>query len=187
MLKCGRQSAAIGTRSTISIDRWSARRLGIGKAIGDWQSERGWAYAADHGSLLYHMYYSFWTHMSLQRKYMLNLEIIVQYNFWMPILSNIIQNYSKRFRQIVRNVSFLWCFYNNLSSHFCFATSTHPLALRIREKEQMGIVITAIKVGNLSSHNVTSLVAEALGMEDDEKYVLSTKFWNFMGTMRIFR
>ena len=35
----------------------------------------------------------------------------------------------------------------------------------------MGIVITAIKVGNLSSHNVTSLVAEALGMEDDEKYV----------------
>ena len=59
----------------------------------------------------------------------------------------------------------------SISSHFCFATSTHPLALRIREKEQMGIVITAIKVGNLSSHNVTSLVAEALGMEDDEKYV----------------
>lgn len=59
----------------------------------------------------------------------------------------------------------------SISSHFCFATSTHPLALRIREKEQMGIVITAIKVGNLSSHNVTSLVAEALGMEDDEKHV----------------
>lgn len=48
---------------------------------------------------------------------------------------------------------------------------THPLALHIREKEQMGIAITAIKVGNLSTNEVTSLIAEALDMEDDEAAV----------------
>jgi len=40
--------------------------------------------------------------------------------------------------------------------------------MQIREKEEMGIIITAIKIGNLSLDNVTSLVAEALGMEDNE-------------------
>jgi len=40
--------------------------------------------------------------------------------------------------------------------------------MQIREKEEMGIIITAIKIGNLSLENVTSLVAEALGMEDNE-------------------
>lgn len=49
--------------------------------------------------------------------------------------------------------------------------STHSLALQIREKEQMGIKITAIKIGNLSFDNVTSLVAEALRMEDYEEAV----------------
>jgi len=43
--------------------------------------------------------------------------------------------------------------------------------MQIREKEEMGIIITAIKIGNLSLDNVTSLVAEALGMEDNEDAV----------------
>jgi len=47
-------------------------------------------------------------------------------------------------------------------------SESHPLAMQIREKEEMGIIITAIKIGNLSLVNVTSLVAEALGMEDNE-------------------
>ena len=50
-------------------------------------------------------------------------------------------------------------------------TSTHPLAMQIREKEEMGIIITAIKIGNLTLENVTSLIAEALGMEDNEDAV----------------
>lgn len=45
---------------------------------------------------------------------------------------------------------------------------SHPLALHIRELEQMSIEFTAINVGNLSLSNVTSLVAEALRMEDNE-------------------
>ena len=48
---------------------------------------------------------------------------------------------------------------------------THPLALRIREKEQMGIELTTVRIGNLSADNVKSLVAEALGMEGDEDKV----------------
>ena len=43
--------------------------------------------------------------------------------------------------------------------------------MQIREKEEMGIIITAMKIGNLSLENVTSLVAEALGMEDNEDAV----------------
>lgn len=43
--------------------------------------------------------------------------------------------------------------------------------MQIREKEEMGIIITAIKIGNLTLENVTSLVAEALGMEDSEDAV----------------
>ena len=43
--------------------------------------------------------------------------------------------------------------------------------MQIRETEEMGIIITAIKIGNLSLENVTSLVAEALGMEDNEDAV----------------
>ena len=35
----------------------------------------------------------------------------------------------------------------------------------------MGIAITTIRVGNLSLTNVTSLIAEALGMEDNEDSV----------------
>ena len=49
--------------------------------------------------------------------------------------------------------------------------SSHPLALRIREKEQMGIGLTTVRIGNLSADNVKSLVAEALGMEGDEDRV----------------
>lgn len=48
---------------------------------------------------------------------------------------------------------------------------SHPLALQIREMEEMGIVIMKIKIGNLSSSDVKSLVAEALGMEDKEDAV----------------
>ena len=50
-------------------------------------------------------------------------------------------------------------------------SSTHPLAMQIREKEDSGIDFTAIKIGNLSTSNVTSLIAEALGMEDNEDAV----------------
>jgi len=49
--------------------------------------------------------------------------------------------------------------------------STHPLAMQIREKEDSGVDMTAIKIGNLSTSNVTSLIAEALGMEDNEDAV----------------
>ena len=49
--------------------------------------------------------------------------------------------------------------------------SSHPLALRIREKERMGIELTEIRIGNLSLDSVKSLVAEALGMEGDEDRV----------------
>lgn len=64
---------------------------------------------------------------------------------------------------------------HNISSysytHGFSIPSTHPLAMQIREKEEMGIIITAIKIGNLSLDNVTSLVAEALGMEDNKDAV----------------
>ena len=43
--------------------------------------------------------------------------------------------------------------------------------MQIREKEDSGIDFTAIKIGNLSTSNVTSLIAEALGMEDNEDAV----------------
>ena len=49
--------------------------------------------------------------------------------------------------------------------------STHPLALHLRELKQMGTAITEINIGNLSLSTVTSLVAEALRMEDDEESV----------------
>ena len=48
---------------------------------------------------------------------------------------------------------------------------SHPLSLQIREKKQMNIAITEIRIGNLQPENVQSLVAEALGMEDDEDAV----------------
>ena len=35
----------------------------------------------------------------------------------------------------------------------------------------MGIIITAIKIGHLTLKNVTSLIGEALGMEDNEDAV----------------
>ena len=40
-------------------------------------------------------------------------------------------------------------------------SETHPLAMQIREKEEMGIIITAIKIGNLTVENVISLIAQA--------------------------
>ena len=54
-------------------------------------------------------------------------------------------------------------------------SESHPLAIHIRELEQMSINIkfTTISVGNLSLSNVTSLVAEALRMEDNEDAVKS--------------
>ena len=51
---------------------------------------------------------------------------------------------------------------------------THPLALQIREKEQTGIVLTSIDIGNLTLENVTSLIAEALDMDDDAVKNLAT-------------
>ena len=47
-------------------------------------------------------------------------------------------------------------------------TESHHLALNLREMKQMSITMTEIKTGNLLPKNVKSLVAEALGMEDDE-------------------
>ena len=58
-----------------------------------------------------------------------------------------------------------------MASSLGILCSTHPLALQIREQKQMGIDITCLNIGNLSSTNVKSLVAEALGMEDDEDAV----------------
>eukprot|EP00985_Skeletonema_marinoi_P022943 scaffold14920_cov90-Skeletonema_marinoi.AAC.1 len=44
----------------------------------------------------------------------------------------------------------------------------HPLAFHIRELEEMNMSITKIKIGNLSVDYVIPLVAEALGMDDDD-------------------
>eukprot|EP00984_Skeletonema_dohrnii_P005698 scaffold2011_cov137-Skeletonema_dohrnii-CCMP3373.AAC.1 len=49
----------------------------------------------------------------------------------------------------------------------------HPLAFHIRELEQMKVSITTIKIGNLSVDYAIPLVAEALGMEDDDNKVKS--------------
>jgi len=51
--------------------------------------------------------------------------------------------------------------------------SSHPLALQIEEKKQMGIGISEISIGNLSPQYVKSLIAEALGMDDNEGAVES--------------
>lgn len=46
--------------------------------------------------------------------------------------------------------------------------SSHPLALQIEEKKQMGIEISEISIGNLCQQYVQSLIAESLGMDDNE-------------------
>ena len=51
---------------------------------------------------------------------------------------------------------------------------THPLALQIREKEQTDIDLMSIEIGNLTLENVTSLIAEALDMDDDTVKNLAT-------------
>ena len=51
-----------------------------------------------------------------------------------------------------------------------FVFSTHPLALQIKEKKQIGIHLTSIQIRNLDLSNVTSLIAEAL-MEDNKEAV----------------
>ena len=58
--------------------------------------------------------------------------------------------------------------------YFRLIYRTHPLALQIREKEQTGIDLTAIEIGNLTLENVTSLIAEALDMDDDAVKNLAT-------------
>ncbi|KAK1740440.1 putative AAA ATPase, partial [Skeletonema marinoi] len=49
----------------------------------------------------------------------------------------------------------------------------HPLAFHIRELEEMKVSITKIKIGNLSVDYAIPLVAEALGMDDDDSKVKS--------------
>eukprot|EP00984_Skeletonema_dohrnii_P034809 scaffold33706_cov227-Skeletonema_dohrnii-CCMP3373.AAC.1 len=49
----------------------------------------------------------------------------------------------------------------------------HPLAFHIRELKQMNVSTTEIKVGNLSVDYAIPLVAEALGMDDDDSQVKS--------------
>eukprot|EP00984_Skeletonema_dohrnii_P003657 scaffold1255_cov225-Skeletonema_dohrnii-CCMP3373.AAC.2 len=49
----------------------------------------------------------------------------------------------------------------------------HPLAFHIRELEEMNMSITKIKIGNLGVDYVIPLVAEALGMDDDDSKVKS--------------
>eukprot|EP00985_Skeletonema_marinoi_P002786 scaffold1149_cov173-Skeletonema_marinoi.AAC.6 len=51
--------------------------------------------------------------------------------------------------------------------------SHHPLAFHIRELKQMNTSITEIKIGNLSVDYAIPLVAEALGMDDDDSKVKS--------------
>jgi len=70
--------------------------------------------------------------------------------------------------QITRSYLLFVCATNSQHIH---SPSTHPLAMQIREKEDSGVDMTAVKIGNLSTSNVTSLIAEALGMEDNEDAV----------------
>ncbi|KAK1740394.1 putative AAA ATPase [Skeletonema marinoi] len=49
----------------------------------------------------------------------------------------------------------------------------HPLAFHIRELQEMKVSITKIKIGNLSVDYAIPLVAEALGMDDDDSKVKS--------------
>eukprot|EP00984_Skeletonema_dohrnii_P010831 scaffold4246_cov76-Skeletonema_dohrnii-CCMP3373.AAC.4 len=49
----------------------------------------------------------------------------------------------------------------------------HPLAFHIRELEELNVSITKIKIDNLSVGYAISLVAEALGMDDDDSKVKS--------------
>ena len=58
--------------------------------------------------------------------------------------------------------------------YFRLIYRTHPLALQIREKEETGIDLTSIEIGNLTLENVTSLIAEALDMDDDAVKNLAT-------------
>ena len=51
---------------------------------------------------------------------------------------------------------------------------THPLALQIKEKEETGIDLTSIEIGNLTLENVTSLIAEALDIDNDAVKNLAT-------------
>jgi len=53
---------------------------------------------------------------------------------------------------------------------------THPLALQIKEKEETGIDLMSIEIGNLTLKNITSLIAEALDMDDDAVKNLATTF-----------
>ena len=67
--------------------------------------------------------------------------------------------------------------YISTDTHSCLFRlihRTHPLALQIREKEQTGIDLTSIEIGNLTLENVTSLIAEALDMDDDVVKNLAT-------------
>ena len=48
---------------------------------------------------------------------------------------------------------------------------SHPLALQIREAQQLGATITTIKLGNLQPEAVLSLVTEAMKMEGKEHKV----------------
>eukprot|EP00984_Skeletonema_dohrnii_P027790 scaffold17451_cov67-Skeletonema_dohrnii-CCMP3373.AAC.1 len=51
---------------------------------------------------------------------------------------------------------------------FYDTNSHHPLAFHIRELEEMNMSITKIKISNLGEGYAISLVAEALGMDDDD-------------------
>ncbi|KAL9182970.1 hypothetical protein ACHAXT_004249 [Thalassiosira profunda] len=52
-------------------------------------------------------------------------------------------------------------------------SESHPLNLSIREAERLGSNIATVQLGNLRCSSVQSLVAEALGMEDEEGEVES--------------
>ena len=48
---------------------------------------------------------------------------------------------------------------------------SHPLTLHLQDLEHLGVSITTLETGNLSSVNVKYLVAEALRMSGDEDIV----------------
>ena len=50
-------------------------------------------------------------------------------------------------------------------------TDSHPLMIHIKDNKDYGIRTTTLQVGNLSCHNVKSLIAEALRMEGNEDAV----------------
>jgi hypothetical protein len=71
------------------------------------------------------------------------------------------------------SISFLFLITLSPSPSLLWNHSHHPLAFHIRELEEMNMSITQIMIGNLGVGSAIPLVAEALGMDDDDIKVKS--------------